>query len=309
MKPLQAKGFVKTVSDIESLKIQGAENVAKEAAKSLRYVMKACKDCDTLIMDLTEARKRLFATRPTEPCMRNTLNFVLWNIEKRSGDAHQIANYVEGRIAKALELFSQAEDKITSYGAEKIKEGYAVYTHCHSSTVTRTIIAAWEQDRHIEAHNTETRPRFQGRLTAKELAAKGIPVSHYADSAMRFAIRNSDLVLLGADAITAEGVVVNKVGSGLVTEVAARMNIPVYICTNSWKFDPATITGAEEPIEKREDSEVWDKAPKGVKIQNFAFEQIEPQLITGIITELGIYKPKALANAIKKNYPWMFAGH
>ena len=170
----------------------------------------------------------------------------------------------------------------------------------------KIISKAWNNRKHIEVHNTETRPRFQGRKTARELASLGIPVVHYVDSAVRFALKKADIMLIGADAITSEGKVINKVGSELFAETADKYGVPVYVCTNSWKFDPATVFGFEEPIEKRYSKEVWNSPPKNVRIDNFAFEQIGPNLITGIITEIGVYKPQTLVRAMQEKYPWMF---
>lgn len=302
------ESFDQTVKDIKSLKIQGAVNVAKEAARSILYVLaKEKKKRPEDILDaLRKANQILSNTRPTEPCMRNTLDFIFLELERNAKDSESLAKHVEKRVKQALEFFKEADDKITEYGTQKIFDGMTIYTHCHSSTVTKVLINAWKTGKHIEVHNTETRPRYQGRITATELAKQGIPVTHYIDSAARFALKKSDLMLIGADAITAEGKVINKIGSELIAEVADRYGMPVYVCSNSWKFDPATVFGFEEPIEKRHEKEVWENPPKNVKIDNFAFEKIDPRLVSGIITELGVYKPQTLIQVIKKNYPWMF---
>jgi ribose 1,5-bisphosphate isomerase len=300
-------GFDSVVRDIKSLKIQGAENVAKESVKSLLYVLSDCKDQqkEIILKRLNKSKETLSLTRPTEPCMRNALNFVFSGIGQCQ-DSRSLIAYVEMRIKEVQEFFAKSEEKITGYGVQKIREGMTIYTHCHSSTVTKTIIKSWKQGKHIEVHNTETRPRMQGRITSAELAREGIPVTHYVDAAARFALKKADIMLIGADAITSEGKVINKVGSELFAEVAKRYDVPVYVLTNSWKFDPATVFGFEEPIEKRYYAEVWDKPPRGVKIDNFAFEQVDPELITGVVTELGIYKPQTLADVVKKSYKWMF---
>ena len=155
-------------------------------------------------------------------------------------------------------------------------------------------------------HNTETRPLFQGRKTAIELASYKIPVKHYVDSAARMALKKADIMMIGADAITTEGKVINKIGSELIAEAANKIGVPVYICTHSWKFDPETIFGFDEEIEKRAWDEIWPNKPRKVNIDNFAFEKINPALITGIISELGVYRPQNFISEIKNNYKWMF---
>jgi ribose 1,5-bisphosphate isomerase len=301
-------GFKQTVKDIKSLKIQGAENVAKEAVKSILDVLRKTKKKETkkILDELNKSKEALVKTRPTEPCMRNSLGFIFSDVEQHLQNKNELVSHIEQRVKQVLDFFDSTDEKIIEYGSQKIKDGMVVYTHCHSSTVTKIIIHAWKQGKHIEVHNTETRPRYQGRKTAIELARQGIPVVHYVDSAARFALKKADLMLIGADAITVEGKVINKVGSELSAEVAKRYDIPVYVCTNSWKFDPATVFGFEEPIEKRYGREVWQNPPKNVRIDNFAFEQIAPGLVTGVITELGIYKPQTLVQVMQKKYGWMF---
>lgn len=303
--------FKKVVNDIKSLKIQGAQNIAKEAVKALSDYAEAqgkkSKDSRIFVKNILSAKKDLFATRSTEPCMRNALNFVTRASELlKKKPVEDVIYDVAIRSTEALAMLKDAEEKIATYGAEKIKDGMLIYTHCHSHSVINILKKAWESGKHFEVHNTETRPRFQGRMTAKDLAKIGIPVTHYVDSAVRFALKKADLMLIGADAITTEGKVVNKVGSELFAEASQRFSVPVYSCTNSWKFDPETVFGFEEPIEKRFSSEVWDKPPRGVTVNNFAFEQIRPELMSGVITELGIFKPEMLVQKVEKIYPWMF---
>jgi len=271
-------GFEKICNDIKSLKIQGAENVAIAAVKA--YYLNPTK----------QAVKKLISLRPTEPCLRNALKFV--ELDQRN-------------ISHALKHFEEAKEKISEFASRKIENNMVVFTHCHSSTVTKALIEAKKQGKKFEVYNTETRPLFQGRITAAELAKAGIKVTHFVDSAARLALKKSDLFLMGADAITTEGKVINKIGSELFAEIANKLEVPLYICTDSWKFDPKTIFGYEEPIEKRAEKEVWPNAPKNVKINNLAFEKIDPRLISGIISELGIYNPEMFVQEVKKVYAWM----
>lgn len=288
--------FNKTVTDIKRLKIQGAENVAKSAANAItqKYfdLLKQKKE-----NDLIKYINILEETRSTEPCMRNTLHFFYESVKKKP--AKKVLNEIETH-------FKNSDKNIEKYTAEKIRNNSIIYTHCHSGSVVRSIISARNSGKKITVHNTETRPLFQGRITAVDLAKKGIKVVHFVDSGMRLAIKDADIILLGADAVTTEGFVYNKIGSEIVCEQAKVYDVPVYICTNSWKFDPKTIFGFDEKIEQRHKEEVWKNPPRNVEISNYAFEKIKPELITGIITELGVTRPEILSEEVKKAYPWMF---
>ena len=146
---------------------------------------------------------------------------------------------------------------------------------------------------------------YQGRKTATELAKAKIRVRLFTDSSGRFALKKANLALFGADAITSEGEIINKMGTEMYADIAEKYDIPVYFCTNSWKYDPMTVFGFEEAIERREAREVWNRPPKGVEISNLAFEIVEPELATGIISELGDYSPTTFIEEVKKNYPWI----
>ena len=146
---------------------------------------------------------------------------------------------------------------------------------------------------------------MQGRITAKDLSNEKIPVTLFVDSAMRLAIKEADMCFIGADAITSDFKVINKIGSELAADTAKHFNVPFYVVTDSWKFDPQTIFGAEEPIEKRSSREIWDKVPKGVKISNYIFEKINPKTINGVISELGVLSLQNFVKTVQTNYPWM----
>jgi len=262
---------------IKEVKIQGAENVAKAAIEALKYKSD------------NQSIKKLISLRPTEPCLRNSMKFVT------SG----------GKISEALAHFDLVDRRLNEYGSKKIEDGYRVFTHCHSSSVINILLQAKKEGKKFKVYNTETRPLMQGRVTAKELAKAGIPVVHFIDSAARIGLKKADLMLIGCDAITTDKVF-NKVGTEMFAEIAYRYDVPVYVCTDSWKFDVEGIYGEEEPIEKRPTKEVWSDPPKNVKVLNPAFEKINPHFITSIISELGEFKLSSFVSEIKKVHPWMF---
>ncbi|MBA3063872.1 S-methyl-5-thioribose-1-phosphate isomerase [Candidatus Woesearchaeota archaeon] len=299
----------KTIERIRNLKVQGAESVAKEAIKSLKEVVKLskAKNVSGILADVYHAKNLLFLSRPTEPCMRNALNYVLHDLDY--DNPVELANAVCLKVVGVLEGFEKTPKKIEKIGSKKIMNGTVVFTHCHSSTIFEILKEAKKQGKKFEVHNTETRPLYQGRITAKEVAKLGIPVTHFVDAAARFALKKADLMLIGADAITTEGKVINKIGSELYAEIANKYDIPVYVCADSWKFDTETVFGYEEEIEKRKGNEIWKNPPKGITVNNFAFEKVNPSLISGIISELGIYKPHIFIQEIKANNKWMFRKH
>lgn len=275
---------------IKDLTIQGAENIAVAAVDALWQILQKTKDPKKI----QHAYKELISLRATEPALRNALNYLLANYKKTKNPAEKVKKH-----------FSDSQKLIAEYGAKKILNGMNVFTHCHSSTVENILILAHKQGKKFTVYNTETRPKYQGRITATSLAKAGIKVVHMVDSAGRTALKKADIFLYGCDSFSSEGKTINKIGTEALAEAANKARIPVYCCTNTWKFNPQTIHGFEEVIELRDPKEVWDNPPKGVTIFNPAFEIISPDIITGVITEIGIFKPESIVNRIAVIYPWL----
>ena len=262
--------FSKICKDIKEIKIQGAENVAKAAL--VAYSLKPN----------ASSIKKLISLRKTEPMVVNALNYA----KKHSVD-------------ETLKLIKENERKIIENVVKLIKNGFVVYTHCHSSTVTSILIKAHKFGKKFSVFNTETRPLFQGRKTAIELAKAGIKTTMIVDDAVYIALKKADIMLIGADALM-QKTALNKIGSGLFAEEAFRHKVPVYIASNSWKFSKKSVK-----IEERNEKEVFDERLKILKVRNPAFEAVPYKFVKGIICELGIIKPKDLAKKIKKNYLWL----
>ncbi len=294
-----------TCKKIKELRIQGATNVAAAAVEALAYIAlkSKAKSSKKLLGEISEARKKLVETRPTEPMMRNFLSFV-YARAAAGKDLKDIKAEAKRAAKEALMMKAAAKEAIVRIGAGLVEDRSIVYTHCHSSTVTGILKEA-AKEKKFEVYNTETRPLFQGRVTAMELAKAKIPVTHFIDSAAKFALRKADAMLIGADAITPVGVY-NKVGSSMFAELARKYDVPVYVCSVSWKFDPASIFGREEVIEERSGKEVWKEAPKNIRIRNYAFEKVDTDLISAVVSELGVYQPESFVEEVRKKYPWMF---
>ncbi|NLE30891.1 translation initiation factor eIF-2B, partial [Candidatus Dojkabacteria bacterium] len=209
-------------------------------------------------------------------------------------------------------LFKISDSKraIIDLGVSSVRNFNNVLTHCHSSTAVAVIKELAQEKTSFEAVCTETRPRFQGRITAKNLLDAGISTTLIADSAAEsFAIgRGSvpvEVLFIGCDEITLDGYCINKIGSWGLATAMKLVNKPVYVVSPLLKVNPL-ITHKEISIEIRESSELWSEAPKGLKMFNPAFEIVDKDLITGFMTEFGIIKPAEIKDIVKVKYPWLF---
>lgn len=284
------------IEDIKSLKIQGARNIAKAAVNSLIIQTKNSKTsgAGAFYKEMKNLSAVIADSRPTEPMMRNALDdacrFLYSDVKKKKTVAAIKNDFIE-RQNEFLDRMDTDAKKLFEYGARLVPQNAIVITHCHSSTVTGILKKA--KGKNIKVIACETRPRYQGRITAAELAKAGIDVTLIVDGAMHIYMRKADLVLVGADSISSRGDLINKVGTSTLAHIARMHDISFYSAAELFKYSTMTFFGTREKIEQRDPREIWDKAPKGIKISNPAFDVTAAKYINGYITELGVIPPQS----------------
>jgi ribose 1,5-bisphosphate isomerase len=253
---------------------------------------------DSFLKKIINAQKILIETRPTEPAMQNGLKYIINHLKESKQNLRltEIPRRIDFYKEKYHKMIKSAKQKIAKIGARRIPEvprndRFIVMTHCHSSLVTGILIEAKKQGKDFIVINSETQPKLQGRKTTNELLDAGIKVIHVVDSAMRWAVNHFEvnLILIGADSITSEGTVLNKIGSRLLALVAHEEHVPFYVASPLLKYNPKTTFGILEKIEMREKNEIWNKNHKNLQILNPAFETVSRRYIDGLITEAGIF--------------------
>jgi len=300
---------------IRELKVRGAPAIGVTAAMGVALGAQSitATDEDRFTKELIDICDVLAATRPT------AVN-LFWAIERMKQKLHSMRGQPIASIQAALIAESQAildEDvalckAMGRHGAELIQSGQTVLTHCNAGalatagygTALGVIRAAWEQGKNIQVIADETRPVLQGaRLTAWELMQDKIPVTLITDNMAGSMMRQGkiQLCIVGADRIAANGDVANKIGTYSVAVLAKAHGIPFYVAAPYSTIDLKTTSGADIPIEQRNPSEVTTihgsrpVAPSGVAVYNPAFDVTPAELIAGIITERGVFKPQDLA--------------
>jgi methylthioribose-1-phosphate isomerase len=209
-------------------------------------------------------------------------------------------------------LAIHAEDKrmcddIGRFGSELIPNGAKILTHCNTGalatggigTAFGVLLSAHRRGKNIHVYADETRPLLQGaRLTMWELMNAGIPSSLITDNSAAWTIKTKkiDLIITGADRITANGDSANKIGTYNLAVLAKAHNIPFYIAAPTSTIDTSIRQGEDIPIEERGADEIVNGfgkqvAPNDSKVFAPAFDVTPNGLITAIITEQGILRP------------------
>jgi ribose 1,5-bisphosphate isomerase len=298
-----------TAEKIKKLQVQGARNVAIAAVKAIQTQAQQTKTKNKtqFLAELKEEQTIFAASRETEPLMRNAIRWLI--TQTKAANTEKVAELSKLVISAAdqfLKDLADSKEQIAEIGAKRIRDGSVVFTHCHSSTVTRLLAKAKADGKNFEVICTETRPAFQGRITAKELVDLGIETTFIVDSSARTFMASVDVVIVGADAITSEGNVVNKIGSSSIAVLAHEARVPFYVVSELLKFDPETLQGECEKIEQRDPAEVWNEAPPKLLVRNPAFDVTPNRYIHGLICEEGIIAPQAIVEVMRRRYPWVF---
>lgn len=281
-----------TAQKIETMQIRGAGSIARAAAEALKHEAEEYSgDLDGFHDAMTGARTRLLDTRPTAVSLRNAVNHVLADLDD-TDTLQDARRHVVERADAFIESSHAAVETIGEYGANRIPDGATILTHCHSSASLSAIETAHRDGKEIEVVAAETRPRFQGHITVRQLADAGVPVTLVVDGAVRLFMKQADIVVVGADTVASNGALINKVGTSAVALCAHEARVPFTVCAETYKFSPDTAHGELVEIEERDPSEVADPADlPGVEIRNPAFDATPPRYVDAIVTEKGVISP------------------
>ncbi len=307
------------ISAISDMTVRGAPLIGVVGAAGLALsTLASCKE-----VRLQSVAKYLIKSRPTAVNLAWAVNKTLTSVlnqpeSKRIKTAWSTAREILEMELEMSRKIGLAGVEIISKIYKKVNRPISILTHCNAGwlatvdygTATAPIYEAWERKIPVKVLASETRPRLQGTLTAWELASHGVPVKLITDSAAGLLMTQGkvDLVITGADRIAANGDTANKIGTYLKALAAADNNVTFYVAAPSSTFDWDTASGKDIPIEERAGDEVRlvhginsrgsiskvAITSKDTKVLNPGFDITPSRLITGFITESGVFKPSEL---------------
>jgi len=278
---------------ISTLTVRGAPAIGIAAAYALVVCAKRS-PADGLSRVVETAAAALKAARPTAVNLAWAVNRLL-TVSRAGGGLADLA-----REAQTIhQQDRQICRAIGNAGRHLITPGCRVLTHCNAGalavselgTATAPMYLSHQDGVKFKVFADETRPLLQGaRLTAWELDQAGIDVTLICDNAAASLMAQGeiDLVLVGTDRVTANGDVVNKIGTLNLAVLCHHYRIPFYVACPSSTFDPGTATGADVTIEQRSANEVTDGRAADVLARNPAFDVTPAALVTGLVTDLGL---------------------
>ena len=320
-KLIQTSDFRETARAIKDMVVRGAGAIGATAGYGLAQGVRAFRGSD--LKRFSKHIDHVFQTlKEARPTAVDPVNAMV-SIREAMRGGETVAEQQAVALAAAEEFANedvQHCEAIGRHGAKLIRNGLRVLTHCNAGwlafvdigSATAPMFKAQEQGKKFHVFCDETRPRCQGAtLTAWELAQQGISHEIIADNAAGFLMSRGeiDLVIVGSDrTLGRTGEVANKIGTYTKAVLAKRHGIPFYVAIPLSTIDWNLKSGREIPIEERDASEVlgaWGTTARGrreyVRVsnptsgaRNPGFDVTPPELITGIITPEGIFKPHEL---------------
>jgi len=249
-------------------RLSGAAELLRKVAATLEWAAEQPGFCETV---LTRVGQGLIDAQPAMAPIVNLVSAVL-----QAGPA-RVAETCRDFLARN----EQAAQAVAMEAAGLIRDGMVVMTHSRSSAVLRALLTAREQGRSFQVICTESRPLCEGVTLARTLAGAGIPVRLIVDAAAGAMLSQTDLVLVGADAISPRGLL-NKIGTGSLALAAKTLGVPCYALASFDKFFPEDYRAPEQEL--RDPAEILAERMEGVTPLNYYFDLTPLQYLTGVLT-------------------------
>jgi len=297
----------KTTRDIRNMRIRGALDIAIAAARAMKRELDG-KSTAAVIKNLKKSGKKLKAARPTAVSLPNAVDYILYLADRnRKLERKEFTRTMFKDIQKFIDDQENSLKKIAEIGANLIDSNDTILTHCNSDTVVALFERARKEGKKFNVICTETRPRFQGHLTAKALAKAKIPTTLVVDSAARLMMKEFkvDKVIVGGDTVRANGDLINKIGTSQIAVAARDLDIDFIAAVESIKFSPQSMEGELVKIEYRDTKEVIKPGKiRNIKVLNPAFDITPAEMIDMLITEEGIIPPQGAYHLLREKFGW-----
>ncbi|RLE94728.1 MAG: hypothetical protein DRN04_02330 [Thermoprotei archaeon] len=303
--------FHKLVSDLRDGRIFGSTEAAEKALLFIKNQISSCETVKEIKNTLISYVPPLIKARPTSAltvnCLREVIELTIDCIKKKLS-SNEIKEKICNKIDQMLKEAHESVEVIAEIGAKRIRDGDTILTNTYSYTVLKVLEKAKEEGKNISVFIPESRPGGEGIDMAVELYKRKFPVTLFVDSAVRYMMKEVDLVLIGAEAIAANGAVVNKIGTSMIALAAHEARVRVFVAAGTYKFSLETFLGEVVELTYRRPEVLLSshelRALGNVKVLCPAFDVTPPEYIDAIITERGVFAPQAVPLIVREIFGW-----
>jgi len=291
--------------DVADNKVPGGSLFGRTIARIIELTLEPLRDASPAEVRsaLEEVGAWANRTKPSMTSVRNVVDLALQTGSDAAAAADATgASIVDAVVASMSGFIQKSEAAIEALAdniAAVIPEGARVMYHSNSGSLRSVFRRIVDTIPGVTINVTESRPYRESRGLIEGIADSDVPVTLYSDAASALAVSKSDVVLVGADAVLADGTLVNKTGTLPIALACKYFNVPIYGITELSKV----FTGPADEVEmevrpSHELAAGWELIDSGrVDVWNQFFEPTPPELITGYITEVGLVEPSRMASA------------
>ncbi len=274
------KAYVKIAS------IENNQKFLKNVNLIIDYILRVRQTSQVPLNTAFFIRKRIEKIDCSKYCIEDLKKIILDECSKHE------KNYNEAKTKIAEYMSARIIDRCDEYGVKSITLG----THCHSGAVLDAIIKSKEYVSQVIVSKTE--PEQQGVLTAEKLLSNGIKVKLINLEQYGTEFRKVNMFLFGIDAVSVEGIVLNKAGTRMIATLAKTKDLPVYFLGETYKYARETLMGGLIRVERRDVTKNLLHNHLGVDLEKYlgtglldteymAFDTTKPELYNSIVSEMG----------------------
>ncbi len=294
--------------------VLGDGGVVRGSFEALRHVVsvavekvRRARDKQGIVDSVTRVFLDAIDLRPTSALLINTAREVLLGLKsllEKDIDDNELRTRVVGLLESVWARAWSANDSAARIASRRLRDGDVVMTISYSTGVLKAIEYAVRSGKRISAYVLESRPGGEGRLIASRLSSLGIPVTLIVDSSARLYMRHVSKVLVGAEAVAANGALVNKIGTSLLALIANEARVRVFSVAATYKFSYETILGELIEIPRLSPETILPRELREAGVDAYVplFDVTPPEMIDAIATEKGFIAPTAIPYLLRDMY-------
>jgi len=292
--PIEIDNILK---EIRSDNTSGAAELAKNAAECYNLLLDEIDpaSAEQLKKYIIATSQKLIQTQPAMAPLFNLANDILFGIDGvvELDLIRQEANRIVNDFVANLK---HSEEQLTKNTLELVQDRSVIMNYSYSSTVLNALLQARKAGHTVEVICSESRPVCEGVNLANRLAQEGIKVTLVVDSTLFSLISKADIIIVGADSISRDGVV-NKIGTSALAVAAQEYGIGFYSLCGSQKFLPGEYKiDLEDP---KDPLEILSEPIENVEVKNLYFDMTPLDYVTGVVTEEGVIKADELLTRLE----------
>lgn len=289
------------IQEIRNMNVKGGSPFGRAAAWAYKLAcdQEVFSNREELQNRLDYLSSEMLELKPTMATIYNSKNLVYALLEANiDTEALEIQEKISKLCQKIIDVSLEAVEKLGQFGGNIIQDGETVFMHSYSSALMSVFIHAAKQGKRFTVICTESRPLRESRLAAQILQSYQIPVIYITDASVWEFMPKADYIMVGADTITFDGSVANKMGTALISKLAKMCNKKVYIASEIYKIDLRTKEGYQVKLERRTIEEMIQKGDfdslDGIEVINQFFDLTPADDIHSIICEFGVIHPSTV---------------